>query len=942
MAAATHNGEQTRLENLRKYHILDSPDDPAFNDLAALAAEICDAPVSLISFLDRDREWFKSRIGTSLRQIRREHAFADRAIDAKDIVVIPHADADEDLRDNPLVKDEPHAQFFAGLPLVDSDGVALGALYVLDTRGHELTDHQRHMLKVLAHEAVMLLELRREIRDAREQLQQTQAQLAAQARAHVLIERELQQRERQLADAQRITHLGSWEWNLRTNRIRWSDELYRIYGVKPNEFDATYEAYLRYVHADDRYNANKAVEQALLTNGKFVNEERIVRADGAIRTLFTCGEVMRDEAGDPERMIGVCHDITERKQIEDKLQQSVSLLNATIEATADGILVVNAERKIVQFNRNFTKLWNLPAEFTRIYDDHRLIAIASEQTSDPAAFRDNIEKLYRAPECNSFDVVQFKDGRTFERYSCPQRLGDKIVGRVWSFRDVTQRTRALQVLRQSEERYRSLVVATAQIVWTTDRDGIVVDDSPTWRAFTGQTFAQCRGEGWLNAVHPRERTRVHELWRHAVATGTLYETEMRLRNVDSEWRHVSMRGVPVREANGAIREWVGFGLDITDRKRALEAVMKERDFSNALISSQPGIFYVLDQNGLNMRWNENFEKISGYSAQEIAHMRGTDFVPPEHKELVAQRIHQVFVKGEADVEIDLVCKSGKRIPYYCTGKLVHMEGGPRLVGAGIDVSDLKRAQAEVNRLNSELEQRVEERTKQLNEANKEMAAFTYTASHDLRSPIRAIVGFARAIREDSGHLLDDENRDYLERIISASDRMMQLIDDLLKYTRVGKQIVQLRPLALSDIFRAVLQEFEPRVKSVNGAVDLSPHMPRVLGDPTLLQQIFANLIDNALTYRKPNQPLLIRITCREEPNDVVVTIADNGIGIAPEHHRRIFEVFQRLHSNDVYPGTGIGLATVERAVEKLGGKAWVESELGKGSAFHIRLKAARP
>src|SRR3954469_14915811 len=115
MAVATQNGEQSRLENLRKYHILDSPDDPAFDDLATLAAEICDAPVSLISFLDRDREWFKSRIGTSLREMRREHAFADRAVNAGDLLVIPEAESDEDLRENPFVKDEPHAHFFAGL-----------------------------------------------------------------------------------------------------------------------------------------------------------------------------------------------------------------------------------------------------------------------------------------------------------------------------------------------------------------------------------------------------------------------------------------------------------------------------------------------------------------------------------------------------------------------------------------------------------------------------------------------------------------------------------------------------------------------------------------------------------------------------------------------------------------------------------------------------------
>jgi PAS domain S-box-containing protein len=449
-----------------------------------------------------------------------------------------------------------------------------------------------------------------------------------------------------------------------------------------------------------------------------------------------------------------------------------------------------------------------------------------------------------------------------------------------------------------------------------------------------------RGDGWLAAVHPRDRMRVAEVWRHAVATGSIYETEMRIRNAASEWRDILMRGVPVREADGTVREWVGFGLDITDRKRAAEAVLKERDFSNALVSSLPGIFYLLDEAGLNERWNKNLETITGYSAQEIAQMQAIEFVPPEERELLAQRVAQVFTKGEADIRLHLLCKSGERIPFYCTGKLVHLESGPRLIGAGVDISEVQRAEAKVSRLNAELEERVEERTKQLNEANKEMAAFTYTASHDLRSPIRAIIGFARALREDSGHLLDDENRDYLDRIITAGDRMMQLIDDLLKYSRVGKQIVQLRPVALSPLLRATLQEFEARLKSIDGTVDIAPELPRVLGDPTLLQQIFSNLIDNALTYRKPDQHLQVSIACRREADDVVIVVADNGIGIAPEHHRRIFEVFQRLHASEAYPGTGIGLATVERAVEKLGGEISVESELGKGSSFNVRLKAA--
>lgn len=939
--------EQKRLEALSKYEILDSPMEPAFDDLTVLAAQSFNAPVSLISFVDGKREWIKSEVGTSVREIPRDRAFASRAIGATDLVIVSNVEVEDGLRDNPFVAEEPHARFFAGCPLINKDGVALGALYVLDRMPHEVTEEQRQTLRKLGHEAMMLLELRREIRETRDGNEQLHAELVAMKRdlenqtaEHVRVEKELKYRERQLADAQRIASLGSWEWDLRTNSISWSDELYRIYGLQPHEVETTYEAYLRFVHPDDRARVNHLVERALVTRSAFNTEERIIRADGEIRTLLTCGEVIRDEKGEPARMVGCCQDITERKEIENQLQHSLSLLNATVEATADGLLVVDTNQRIVQFNRKFAELWHLPVEIAALYDDTRLLGLVTEQVKDPAGFRKRVESIYTNPECDSFDVVDFKDGRTFERYSCPQFLGGKVVGRVWSFRDITERQRAVEILRVSEERYRSLTVATAEVVWSANLNGDVMEDSPSWRKFTGQTYPELKGRGWLNAVHPRDRARVSEIWDHSIKTGQLYEIEFRVRRVDGEWRDFSTRGVPVREENGTIREWIGYCKDISERKRATEQVLKERDFSNALISSLPGIFYLLDETGLNLRCNENLEKVSGYSALEISRMRAMDFVPKDEKELVAERVRKVFLTGEADVDLNILTKSGEKIPFYCTGRLVYIDGHPCLTGVGIDVSRIKKAEAEVRKLNTELEQRVQERTAQLNETNKEMAAFTYTASHDLRSPIRAVTGFARAIKEDSSDRLDEESRLYLDRIIHASDRMMQLIDDLLKYCRVGQQAAYSRPVAMQELISEVIQEFEPRLKTIGAEVSVAPDLPRVMGDPTLLFQVFDNLVENAITYRKRDQPLRLEVSWRNGVKDVVVFVQDNGIGIAPQHHQRIFEVFQRLHGVDEYPGTGVGLATVKRSVEKLGGKVWVESELGRGSIFGVRLDKA--
>ena len=939
--------EKQRLETLSRYEILDSPQEPAFDDLTALATRFCNAPISFISFLDREREWFKSKIGTDLQQIPRTHAFAERAIRSGELVVIPDAEKDEDLRDNPLVREEPHIRFFAGLPLITPDGKGLGALCILDQQPHDFDPRQQQLLRILTHEAMSLLEMRRIAHETRkekealaDELTRVRGELTSETAKHRQIELELKRQEQQLADAQRLTHLGSWEWDIRNNQIIWSDELYRIYGVAPGEFPATYAAYLKYVHPEDRARASMTIEQALVSRGRFRSEERIIRKDGSIRTLSTCGEVIQDAHGEPVRMVGTCHDITERKEIENKLHQSLSLLRATLESTADGLLVVDLEGHVVRYNNKFAELWHIPAPIVGLYDDERLLSLVLDQLSDAEGFYEKVRKLYETPDATSFDILKFKDGRTYERFSCPQKIGDKIVGRVWSFRDVTERCRALEVLSESEQRYRSLVEASAQIVWTADAKGSVIEESPSWRKFTGQSFREMRDRGWLKALHPRDRNRVAELWRHAVTTGQIYETEFQVRRFDGAWRQISVRGVPVRENNGTIREWIGFCIDITEKKRAEDAVMQERDFSNALINSLPGIFYVLDETGLNLRWNKDLEQVTGYSRQEISRMHAINFVPLEERPLLAERVRKVFTIGSADIEVNLLTKAGKRIPFYCTGRLVHLDGQPRLVGVGIDISARKDSEKQSKRVNKELEARVAERTAALNSANKELESFTYTASHDLRAPLRAVTCFARAIQDDCFTALDKEHQEYLERIIQAGDRMMQLIDDLLGYCRVGRQTVQTSTVNLGEIIPEIVEGFKPRLKALGGEITICNNLPQIQGDPVFIRQIFWNILENAVNYRKKDEPLRIDILSDIVDDNVIISVRDNGIGIAPEHHKRIFNVFERLHTNDEYVGTGIGLATVKKSAEKLGGDVWVESDLGKGATFRVQLKRA--
>jgi signal transduction histidine kinase len=236
-----------------------------------------------------------------------------------------------------------------------------------------------------------------------------------------------------------------------------------------------------------------------------------------------------------------------------------------------------------------------------------------------------------------------------------------------------------------------------------------------------------------------------------------------------------------------------------------------------------------------------------------------------------------------------------------------------------------------------LEQRVSERTAQLETANKDLEAFSYSVSHDLRAPLRSVSGFAEIVARRHRNSLNEEGRHYLDNIVEASARMSRLIDDLLVYARLGRTSVRHQSVSLSSLLSQITKDLAARITETGAALDLPEELPVVRGDPTLLNQIFTNLFGNAFTYHRSDLPPLVTVTWRAEGDNIVISVSDNGIGIPPEHHDKIFNMFQRLHSDDDYPGTGIGLAIVKKSVELLGGRVWVESVVNQGSTFSVQL-----
>lgn len=232
---------------------------------------------------------------------------------------------------------------------------------------------------------------------------------------------------------------------------------------------------------------------------------------------------------------------------------------------------------------------------------------------------------------------------------------------------------------------------------------------------------------------------------------------------------------------------------------------------------------------------------------------------------------------------------------------------------------------------------LEMQSRDLELRNQEMQAFAYALAHDLRAPLRIMDGFARIIARDYGEALDEDGRHYVTNIVQASVQMERLIDELLSYTRIERRAIRVRPVALGYLLRRIVDDCAFRIKEAGVIVMLADDLPMVSGDPILLNQVFANLLDNALTYTRPGVRPEVTINWQADGHYAVIGIKDNGVGIVSSDREKIFQIFQRLHGYEEYPGTGIGLAIVKKAVELVSGQVWVESTPDQGSAFYVKL-----
>ena len=341
------------------------------------------------------------------------------------------------------------------------------------------------------------------------------------------------------------------------------------------------------------------------------------------------------------------------------------------------------------------------------------------------------------------------------------------------------------------------------------------------------------------------------------------------------------------------------------------------------------------EEGRLLQVNSAWEKVLGYTEEELKSRPAFDFIHPEDRESALEKA-RALADGLSIGYFEVRC-AHKDGSYRWVGWTAAMFHAEKLVYIfGRDVTQRKINEQKIESLNAELKERVQE----LTDINSELEAFSYSISHDLRAPLRSMQGFADALLEEHADRLDDTGREYARRIVNSAKYMDALLNDLLDYSRLSRAELELGPCNLRQEVSELLVQLENEIKGKNAQVELELPREMVKAHPATLRQILANLVGNALKFVHPNRAPVVRIRSEQRGRYTRVWVEDNGIGIAGEHCDRIFRLFERLHTNQAYPGTGIGLALVRKGAERMGGSTGVESTPEQGSRFWVELPAA--
>ncbi|MCU0352707.1 MAG: PAS domain-containing protein, partial [Cytophagales bacterium] len=752
-----------------------------------------------------------------------------------------------------------------------------------------------------------------------------------------------------LPAAEDMLHFGCWEWDVTNDTILWSDNMWRVFGHEPNAFPLRFDSYINLLPPDERDKVQQIVAAAVASGDRFEVQHSLVWPDGAKRHILGRGRVLRDRQGNLLKLIGCAADITELHNATERLVQSEALLNETEKILRYGSWTWNAADNTVLWSEGMWELFGYdPQEnLSRVLDTGFYmshvhpddVAHVTEQSQQFISTGTHASSYEHRLICAD-GTIKVVDGKTkiLEwRDGKPYRM-------VGATLDMTDERQATERIRQSE----ALLAETEKILnygswsWNVPECTVFVSDG-FWRILGYEPDTDVLPEmtpaAYPRYIHPDDLHAFLASERMFCETGRPDSHEHRIIARDGQVKNVLLQRKTLVSQNGKPVKVVGSTVDITERKAAILALER---MENLLTETERMLGHGSYRR--NVKTNEIMWSKGLYYLHELPEGQKITFDEYFSRHVVAEDRPRMLANIRTAMEqkipytqeYGLLTSSNRRKHVMNRSQPVLDADGnlAEVIGSVTDVTELRRYQYELD-----------EKMRELNRSNTELEQFAYTASHDLQEPLRKIRAFAEMLQQRLQGRLEEMESSALERMRSSAQRMQEMIQTLLEFSRIGRIQEPPVPVSLAETVRQVLDDLAEPIREKDAAISVSA-LPTVVAEPTQMHQLFQNLLSNALKF-STEKPVIRVFAEPIESADAAgtphrfwqVSVSDNGIGFEPEYAEQVFAIFRRLNGRHEYVGTGIGLAICKKIVETHGGTIRAASQPGQGATFTFTLPA---
>jgi PAS domain S-box-containing protein len=740
------------------------------------------------------------------------------------------------------------------------------------------------------------------------------------------------------------SHLGTWEHDLVNDVLKADDRALALYGV-PGGVDA-FPAFIEVLHPEDRERVQSTLSAALRRpedQAQLSIEYRIVHPDGLVRWIAANGRVVFANIGGerrPVRLIGTSQDVTEREAAALARQEVEARFRATFEQAAVGIGHVGPDGRWLRVNGRLCDIVGL--------ERSALIGLRVQDLTYPDDVRKEQEAIAELVAGRSSSYALEKryfraDGQvrwvaiTVSLVRDAQGAPDYFI-RVAE--DIQRRKDIEAALGDRERKLRAIVQNSPAVIYMKDAGGRYVLVNPNFERTFAKAAQDVLGRDDEDVLPPAmaDAMRVNEQEVLRTRARGVFEQTVVL---DGRDHTLASYLFPILGDDGEPEFVCAIAVDVTERNRMDRALRESEQHYRALVEAlSDGVFVAQERRFVFA--NPAFSRMLGYEVDGLAGRRFDEVVAPEFLALWTIRFDQRIAGGvEPPRQYELQLKQrgdGPPLWVELRANRIMYDGRPAVLGIIRDVADRHRAEEDIRRLNTTLEQRVHERTAELRAANEELESFAYAVSHDLRAPLRAMTGFSRALIEDHGDQLVGDARTYLDQIILGGRHMGELIDGLLQLSRSTRGELRRGPVDISGVAERILGELARHEPHRQVRVIVAPGL-QADADVRMVEVAMQNLLSNAWKYTSRTPDAEIRVEATTMDGMPAFRVADNGAGFDMAHAGKLFQPFQRLHRHDEFPGIGIGLATAQRIVHRHGGRIHATSAPGGGASMEFYLPA---